>query len=140
MLVCGALYVYGGIAPYLVSDLYYKGTNVVIKGNKDISSSKLSIVLTVSMVTTNLGIFLSSLKALKFSYRIMAFISMVGISGSTYALSYADSLSEYILYYGVLFGLFIGYGYLAGVRNCYDYLPDQKGRFIIIEDCVQEFA
>ena len=31
MLVCGALYVYGGIAPYLVSDLYYKGTNVVIK-------------------------------------------------------------------------------------------------------------
>jgi hypothetical protein len=29
MLILGSLYTYGGIAPYLESDLYYKGTSFV---------------------------------------------------------------------------------------------------------------
>lgn len=34
MLIHGALYAYGGIAPYLVSDLYYKGNHILIKAIK----------------------------------------------------------------------------------------------------------
>jgi len=29
MLVNGAVYAYGGIGPYFVSDLYYKGTHIL---------------------------------------------------------------------------------------------------------------
>lgn len=81
------------------------------------------------MITTNFGMFLSSLKIFKFNYRITAFIAILGISASTYTLSYVTNLSQYILLYGICFGTFIGFGYLAGVRNCYDYLPTQKGNF-----------
>lgn len=31
MLILGSLYVYGGIAPYLESDLYYKGTSISLQ-------------------------------------------------------------------------------------------------------------
>jgi len=57
----------------------------------------------------------------------MAFVSMVGISASMWVLSYMTSMYTYILFYGITFGVFIGYGYLAPIRNCYDYLPDRKG-------------
>lgn len=103
--------------------------HITYQGNTDISAAKLSIVLTLSIITTNAGIFLSSLKKLKFNYRLMALISICGISGSTYSLSYMNSLYTYIFFYGICFGMFIGYGYLASVRNCYDYLPNRKGNF-----------
>lgn len=61
----------------------------------------------------------------------MALISVVGVSASTYALSFVIDLFSYIFYYGILFGLFLGYGYLIPVRNCYDYLPTQKGKQIL---------
>ena len=92
MLVNGAVYAYGGIATYFVSDLYYKGNHKFYQGNKDITSSKLLIILTISMVTLNFGMFLSSLKRFKFNYRITAFISIVGTSSSIYTLSYAHTL------------------------------------------------
>ncbi len=98
-------------------------------GDLTISSAKLSIILVISIITTNIGIFLSGLKKLRFNYRLMALISIIGVSGSTYALSYMETLYSYLLLYGVLFGLFLGYGYLVPVRNCYDYLPEKKGIF-----------
>lgn len=97
------------------------------KGDLTISSAKLSIILVISIITTNIGIFLSGLKKLRFNYRLMALISIIGVSGSTYALSYMETLLQYLLIYGVLFGLFLGYGYLVPVRNCYDYLAEKKG-------------
>lgn len=97
------------------------------KGEKSITAAKLSIILTLSIITTNIGIFLSSLKKLRFNYRIMVFISIAGVSGSTYALSYMTNLYSYIFFYGICFGLFLGYGYFIPIRNCYDYLPDKKG-------------
>ena len=97
------------------------------KGDLTISSAKLSIILVISIITTNIGIFLSGLKKLRFNYRLMALISIIGVSGSTYALSYMESLYSYLLLYGVMFGLFLGYGYLVPVRNCFDYLPEKKG-------------
>lgn len=61
----------------------------------------------------------------------MSLISVIGLSASTYALSFVSNLFYYILYYGILFGLFLGYGYLIPIRNCYDYLPNQKGKHIL---------
>jgi hypothetical protein len=58
----------------------------------------------------------------------MTLISVLGVSASTYALSFVADLFSYIFYYGVWFGLFLGYGYLIPIRNCYDYLPDRKGK------------
>jgi sugar phosphate permease len=101
------------------------------KGNENITSAKLSIILTLSIITTNFGIFLSSLKKLKFNYRLMVLISVIGVSLSTYALSYMTNLYTYIFFYGICFGLFLGYGYLIPIRNCYDYLPDQKGKKLL---------
>ena len=88
-------------------------------------------MLTICLITTNIGIFLSSLKKLKFNYRLMALISVLGVSASTYALAYITSLYSYIFFYGICFGLFLGYCYLIPIRNCYDYLPEQKGIFLL---------
>jgi hypothetical protein len=49
----------------------------------------------------------------------MALISIIGVSGSTYALSYMETLFSYLLLYGVLFGLFLGYGYLVPVSRLF---------------------
>ncbi len=89
------------------------------KGDLTISSAKLSIILVISIITTNIGIFLSGLKKLRFNYRLMALISIIGVSGSTYALSYMETLFSYLLLYGVLFGLFLGYGYLVPVSRLF---------------------
>lgn len=89
------------------------------KGDLTISSAKLSIILVISIITTNIGIFLSGLKKLRFNYRLMALISIIGVSGSTYALSYMETLFSYLLLYGVLFGLFLGYGYLVPISRLF---------------------
>ena len=73
----------------------------------------------------------------KFNYRVISFIGISGISASIYTLSYMSSLYTYIFFYGVCFGIFIGFGYLSGVRNCYDYLPDRKGNANILYRALQ---
>ena len=88
----------------------------------------------------NAGIFFSSLKKLKMGYRMMALVSIVGISGSIYIMSYATHFYACILVYGVFFGLFIGYGYLTPIRNCYDYLPNRKGMPYCMQECAVGFA
>jgi hypothetical protein len=35
--------------------------------------------------------------------------------------------------YGIFYGLFIGFGYLAPIKNCYDHLPNKKGKKNIIK-------
>jgi hypothetical protein len=71
----------------------------------------------------NTGIFLSSVKVLKFNYKIMSLISISGIAASMFILSFLNQYEYFVALYGIAFGLFIGYGYLAPIKNCYDYLP-----------------
>lgn len=87
----------------------------------------LSIISTFALISCNLGIFLANFKLLSFSNRMTEFICISGISLTTFALSYCDKLIYYVLLYGVVFGFFIGYGYMAPLKNCYDHLPNRKG-------------
>jgi nitrate/nitrite transporter NarK len=42
-------------------------------------------------------------------------------------LAFGYAFWQYMLLYGVLFGLFIGFGYLAPMKNCFEHIPDRKG-------------
>ncbi len=54
----------------------------------------------------------------------------------------------FFAFYGIVFGLFIGYGYFAPVKNCYEQIPDKKGNLLnllryfnqFIKDYAREFV
>ena len=72
--------------------------------------------------------FISNFKVLTFSNRIGSLVSVVGISLCTLAMSFSDIFELDIIIYGVLYGFFIGYGYMAPLKNTYEHLPDRKGK------------
>jgi len=55
-------------------------------------------------------------------------IAVVGISLAMLLLSLLQDFVFYAIVYGCLYGFFIGYGYMAPLKNCYDHLPDRKGK------------
>jgi hypothetical protein len=128
MLVQGSMYVYGTLTPYIVTYLHYQGKAIQYQGDYDLKISSLSIIMTIAIICTNLGIFLSQFKIVSFSNRITALISGLGIALSVFLLSFAKSVPVYILLYGVMFGVCIGYGYMAPLKNCYEHLPNRKGK------------
>jgi hypothetical protein len=93
-----------------------------------VAISDLSIIITIAVIATNLGILLSNFKALTFSNRVTSLIATLGISLSMVLLSLVDHFAYYIVIYGLIYGLFIGYGYMAPLKNCYDHLPNRKGK------------
>ena len=78
----------------------------------------LQIIVTISVLCVNLGMVFPKFKLLAFSNRIMALISLVGVAGSVFTVSFVNSFGLYALIYGVFFGAFIGYGYVAPLKNC----------------------
>jgi hypothetical protein len=90
------------------------------------------MIFTIDILMMNLGMYLSNLSFLKFNHKIMALISIVGISSSIFVLSFVEQFHEYLIFYGIFFGLFIGYGYMAPIKNCYEHIPNKKGRKYII--------
>lgn len=98
------------------------------------SVSDLSIILTLALIFTNVGIFACNFKWLAFSNRVTSLVTSLGISLSTLALSYCSELYQYVVLYGMVYGFFIGFGYMAPLKNCYDHLPDRKGSIHLTQD------
>lgn len=70
---------------------------------------------------------LPKINKLKFSNFLTSIISIIGISSSVFVISFSKSFALFFLFYGIVFGLFIGFGYVAPVKNCYEHIPDKKG-------------
>ena len=81
----------------------------------------------MSVIFTNVGIYCNNFKILTFGNRITALITVIGISLSVLSVSFIDNFIGYIIIYGIIFGFFIGYGYMAPLKNCYEHLPNRKG-------------
>jgi hypothetical protein len=71
---------------------------------------------------------LPKINKLKFSNFITSIISIVGISLSVLVISFSKNFPMFFIFYGMVFGLFIGFGYVAPVKNCYEHIPDKKGK------------
>lgn len=119
LLVFGSIYTFGTLTPYIYSYLHYK--------QNDISASSLSVLFTLTFVTINLGIALSSTFFLRTSNRILCLIALIGMSLSVYISSYMDSFIGYVIFYGFTYGISIGFGYYPPLKNCYLHLPKRKG-------------
>ena len=102
-----------------------------ISGQTDLEISELSIINTLAIVATNTGIFLSNFKAISFPHRWVSLICVLGISLCTLSISFCNQFYHFVLLYGIVYGLFIGYGYMAPLKNCYDHLPNRKGKLYI---------
>jgi hypothetical protein len=92
----------------------------------------MAVLLPVSIIVLNLGMPLCNIPQLQFSNRITTLISIIGVCASVFLLSFGDAFWLYVVLYGIVFGLFIGFGYLAPIKNCYQHIPDRKGRYMII--------
>lgn len=84
-------------------------------------------LLLISIFVLNVGMPLCNLKQLQFSNRITTLISILGVCLSILVISFGDSYAAYLIIYGIFFGLFIGFGYLAPIKNCYLHIPHLKG-------------
>ncbi len=127
MLIYGSSYTYGTLIPYVASYLYYAGKIQIKIGDKQITINGMAVLLTVSIFVLNIGMPIINLKFLQFSNKITALISICGVCASIFCLSFLDQFIYYIIFYGFTFGLFIGFGYLAPIKNCYEHIPGKKG-------------
>lgn len=120
MLIYGSAYTYGTLIPYVTSYLYYSG-------DKEITTNKMASLLLISIIILNFGMPLCNIPKLQFSNRITTFISIIGVCGSILIISFGTQFWQYLLIYGIVFGIFIGFGYLAPIKNCYEHIPQLKG-------------
>jgi len=129
MIVQGALCLWQSVtlSCYISSQSRYKTYYI---GDSEITISKLSITLTISIIFINIGMALANIKSFNFSNRIKCIVSVLGISGSMFSLSFANHFFLIIIIYGGCFGFFIGYGYIAPLNNSYTHLPLRKGIYI----------
>ena len=77
---------------------------------------------------TNVGMFFSNFQVLTFPNRITSLITVLGIGIATLVMSFCNNFALYIVLYGFTYGFFIGYGYLAPLKNTYEHLPNKKGK------------
>lgn len=87
----------------------------------------MAFIQTVNLIVVNLGMPICNIPQLQFTNRKTTFMSIVGVSVTVFLLAFGDTFWEYMLLYGVMFGLFIGFGYLAPMKNCFEHIPDRKG-------------
>ena len=88
----------------------------------------MAILLPISIVVLNFGMPLNNSPQLQFSNRITTLISILGVCAAILIISFSNQFWQITLLYGVVFGLFIGYGYLAPIKNCYEHIPQRKGK------------
>ena len=79
----------------------------------------MAILLPISIIILNLGMPINNIPQLQFSNKINTLISVVGVCLSVGVMSLGNQLWHVMLFYGILYGLFIGYGYMAPIKNCY---------------------
>ena len=98
-------------------------------GDSDIAPNQMALLLPISIVVLNVGMPICNVKQLQFSNRITTLISIVGICAAVLIMSFGSQFWHFLILYGIVFGLFIGYGYLAPIKNCYEHIPELKGKF-----------
>ena len=102
--------------------------------------SDLAIIPSASLCAINLGIFLANLPILRFSNRVTCLISAFGVGACSLVVSFLDQFIYYVLIFGVLSGIFVGFAYMAPIKNCYEHLPHRKGTFDRRQDCAVDAA
>jgi MFS family permease len=119
LIVLGTIYTFGALTPYISSYLYYQ--------NDPTTSAALSLLITITFVTVNLGVALSTIFFSNISNRIQCIIAVIGVSGSVFAASFMTNFVGILIFYGCCYGVCIGMGYFPPVKNCYLHLPSRKG-------------
>ncbi len=88
-------------------------------------------LLLISILILNVGMPLCNIRMLQYSDRITTLISILGICTSILLVSFGNTFIFYLFVYGIVFGIFIGFGYLAPIKNCYSHIPHLKGTYWI---------
>ena len=57
----------------------------------------------------------------------LCFIGTTGFALSVFLSSFMKTLTGYCIFYGALYGFFIGVGYMIPFKNTYSYFPHKKG-------------
>ena len=88
----------------------------------------MALIQTLTVIVLTLSMYLVNLPFLqRVSSRSTTIFSVICTCLVYLVLSLAKSYTMYVLIYGVAFGCFIGLGYMAPMKNCYEHIPDRKG-------------
>lgn len=89
----------------------------------------MALIQTLTVIVLTLSMYLVNLPFLqRVSSRVMTILCVICTCIVYLALSLAKTYTMYVLIYGVAFGCFIGLGYMAPMKNCYDHIPDRRGK------------
>lgn len=115
----GYMYIWGNIAPYVISYYHYKGdaaatltTSVII----------LPLSYLVNAATTPIGTYLYTVM----DARLLHFIVSLGMVVIIAATSYMQSWWAYVVFQGILFPCVMGFQSLVSLQCAWEWFPDKQ--------------
>ena len=125
-LVLGCVFLWGNLAPYVISYFYHFGGSDG-QGLKSLRMSDsvfiLPINLTIVMFTNPLGAYL--LKRFNPKYMMLAATAFAVITALSASIT--TTYTSFCLIYPTLFGITVGAGYLPPLSCGWQWLPERKG-------------
>lgn len=119
LLVFGSIYTFGALTPYISSYLYYQGDPT--------KNTSLSILFTLTLIFINIRVVVSTMFLSNISNRILTIAAVIGMSSAVFVASFVTRFIGFVIFYGLVYGFFIGIGYFPPVKNAYLHLPKKKG-------------
>mmetsp|Transcript_12595 Transcript_12595/g.13838 ORF Transcript_12595/g.13838 Transcript_12595/m.13838 type:complete len:454 (-) Transcript_12595:53-1414(-) len=118
-LVLGCIYLWGGITVYVTSYLRLY--------NPDVTFSTTFIVFPLAWLMQNIGFIIYPWIVKRTGVKGCLLLTILLVSGGTFASSFLTDVYAFIVVYGVLVSLAYGTGYLVPIKICWEYFPMKKG-------------
>ena len=75
----------------------------------------------------NFGMPIGSFASRYFSNRVLCIISIICLSAVVFITSFMTTFIGFTIFYGIMNGLSIGFGYISPLKNVYTHFPNRKG-------------
>ena len=122
----GCLYLWGSIAPYVISYFYHFG------GKDGQGQPEVSMYDSVTVIPILISVMAFSNPTGAFLFKVVPAKIMVGIGSLLGVIAFAVSASaqtflQYIICFSVLYGFGIGMGYFTPLACGWEWMPERKG-------------
>ena len=119
-LVLGSFYLWGVINVYVTS--YYR-----LHSDSSLELKITSALFCFMLLAISLTFFFSLSTIKRFHPRIVVTIEMILISVTVFVSSFMPNFWLFMIFYGIIFGLFSGLVYIVPIFLCCQYFPETKG-------------
>lgn len=119
-LFIGNLYLWGNIAPYVISYLHYQG-------DPDANDDKIIMVIPISFLLESFACNLGSYLQKRYNNRVTIAVFGILCLGSIFGASQVKTFKAFMMFYGVLFPIGIGVIYFVALMAAWEWFGPYKG-------------